>query len=40
MVNTLTWQFVAGGREVKAGFYAMIIIVECGRAGQVLVVDG
>ena len=40
MVNTLTWQFVAGGREVKAGFYAMIIIVECGRAGQILVVDG
>ena len=37
--DTLASQFV-GGRRIMAGFYAMIIIVRCGRTGQVLVLDG
>ena len=39
-METLAFGFGAGGRRVVAGFYAMIIIVGCGYAGQILVLDG
>ena len=40
MIGTYMWQFGAGGREIMAGFCAMIIIVKCEGVAQFLVLDG
>ena len=40
MIGTFGLRFGAGGRDMMAGFYAMIIIVECGGTGQILLLDG